>query len=287
MPKTHAERNARWRQTQADKTNALLDEVNTKRARLNLPKFSLEIPRPSLKGKPRHDYRPPTEMAEEELKQWKTKQRMMRKAESQRLNRKKKAALIKSLKEQLAILDEAIERQKKGEVINSEIIDEATVIKECVDGEQKMKDTVGAPFKTAEPDQAISAGDDNEEAQEQDMPTIDPLIEFIEEYLDIDQKMKDTVGASFKIAELDELTLAISAEDHNKDAKEQEVLVVDPLIELREIHAVHGIDAQSWTRADSAIHEAFFDIPIPSNIEGSMTAVGDIDEGQFEMPLCF
>ena len=180
MRLSNAERTARWRQSKDTRMKALLDEVNAMRAQLNLPKFSLEIPRRAMKGEKKIQYYPPTEMTAEELRQWRSEKRKIRKAEDQRLNRKKKAALLKSLREQLTILDDAIKNNKKGEDIDPKMIDVATIIKECVDSDQKRTDTHCASTKTAETNHPMSAGDFKNKVQEKEMPIIDPLNELEE-----------------------------------------------------------------------------------------------------------
>ena len=174
MPLSHSEHNARWRKSQGKKTSALLNAVNAKRAQLNLPKFSLEIPRKSRKGKTAHEYKTSREMNGGELREWRAGQRKMRKAESQRLNRMKKAALLQSLELQMIYLDEAIAKKKKAEDLDPKIIDAATIIKECVEADQKRRDMPCASVKSAKP----SSGEYDDYIEVLEWLFTDPLIEL-------------------------------------------------------------------------------------------------------------
>lgn len=109
---SNAARNAAWRESNAAKLEELVDELNAKRAQLNLPKVSLRLPRASLKGTKKPNYSPPTKMPQEDVKNWKLDQRKKRKAAMQRENRRRRTELIKSYREQLAVLNKLIEDQK-------------------------------------------------------------------------------------------------------------------------------------------------------------------------------
>ena len=183
MPLSHSVRNARWRKSQGKKTSALLSAVNAKRAQLNLPKFSLEIPRKSRKGKTAHEYKPSREMNGGELREWRAGQRKMRKAETQRINRMKNATLLKSLELQMIYLDEAIKKKKKVEELDPKIIDAATIIKECVEADQKSKDTSCTYNKSVESELhslIISTGEYIDYIHELERLLTDPLIELDE-----------------------------------------------------------------------------------------------------------
>ena len=120
-------RNARWRESYAKKLNDLMDELNAKRALLNLPEVTLTLPKASLKGTKKPEYSPPTTLSPNDLKKWKANERKKRKAVSQRENRKRKAELIKSFKAQLVDLDKQIEDQKKKKKVSEKAAKPAEV----------------------------------------------------------------------------------------------------------------------------------------------------------------
>ena len=71
-------------------------------------------------------------MPEDELKQWKAKDRLRRKAARQRESRKERKALMESLEEQLAILTKAIEQKSRAEEVLSNVVKEIPGVKKCV-----------------------------------------------------------------------------------------------------------------------------------------------------------
>ena len=159
MPKTKAARNARWRVSKAAKEEAIVAELNAKRAHFNLPKVTLKLPRVSLKGTKRNEYDPPAEMIGEELKQWKADDRKRRKALAQAENRRKRSALFENMKEQLSALTEAIEQKPLDVVKLSNVMDaedlkkvicalnlpEQGLVNECVGAPKPM------PVQSAQP----------------------------------------------------------------------------------------------------------------------------------------
>jgi hypothetical protein len=279
---TTAQRNARWRKSEDDKAKALLNVVNSKRAQLNLPMFSLDLPKNSKKGSTKQEYNPATKMSAEELSQWRYEQRLARKAENQRLYRKKKSALIKSLKEQITILDEAIEKKRKGEEINLEIMDAAAVIKECVDGDRKLNDVLMQcdSLKIMDASAVIKECVDGDRKLNHvhiqcDSPKIMDAAAVIKKCVDGDRKLNDIhiQCDSLTTTELEQIVLT-------EDVEEQ-VHAIDPLIELEKIHATNGLGATSWIHTNSdAFHDEIRDVPVPQD---DILAVDVIDESHFDL----
>ena len=130
-PATGTVRNARYRKSMAAKEKAFIEELNDKRAQLNLPPITIKPSRPSLKGTKRPEYAPPTKMDEDEVKEWKYKDRLRRKAARERERRKERRALMESLEEQLAILTKAIEQKTRAEEVLSNVATAIPGVKEC------------------------------------------------------------------------------------------------------------------------------------------------------------
>ena len=177
IPGTDAARKARYRKSKAAEEAALIEELNAKRAQLNLPPFTTKLPRRSLKGTKRPEYGPSTGMDGDELKQWRIKDRKRRKAAQQRETRKKKNALLKSMEEQLSILTAAIEHKAEAveilpKIINAEnlsnVADVTSVVKECADAPK---------FVPMQWDQVPTATLDSHISGEEDLLINDPLID--------------------------------------------------------------------------------------------------------------
>ena len=127
--------NAQWRARDAEKKQAILDEFNSKRKELNLPTVSLVIEHECpFKGKTKPTYMPPPEeeekMSQDELKEWKRKERLKRKALMQRENRKKKAKMFNDIMEELPELERKVEEKKMSKL-------ECNKKKDCVAKSEK------------------------------------------------------------------------------------------------------------------------------------------------------
>jgi hypothetical protein len=116
----HAERNRRWRAKKNAKVISIINELNAKRAELDLPpiswnwKFEHSC---TFKGEKRPVYEPPIElrasMTEQQVRQWQCEESKKRKAIKQRENRRRKKALLDQMKEELVILNRRVEEKKR------------------------------------------------------------------------------------------------------------------------------------------------------------------------------
>lgn len=113
----------------------MADEVNAMRAEIGLGPVSTKLPHscPFKDGK-RPNYEPPAKvlatMTKEQLSLWRKEERKKRKAIKQRDNRRRKAAMIKGLKDELALSSSTRIEEKDANKSESNPVTKAAVIEE-------------------------------------------------------------------------------------------------------------------------------------------------------------
>ncbi|KAL7513206.1 hypothetical protein ACHAXN_010258 [Cyclotella atomus] len=115
-----ADRNVKWRARKKAEALSIANEVNAKRAELNLPSSSVGLTLKHccpFKGMKRPGYNPPDEemalMTKQQLSQWRREERRKRKVMAQHENRMRKKALLNKMKEELDELNRRIEEKNQ------------------------------------------------------------------------------------------------------------------------------------------------------------------------------
>ena len=153
-----ADRNVKWRARKKAEALSIANEVNAKRAELNLPSSSVDL---TLKhccpfeGQKRPDYNPPEEemalMTKQQLSQWRREEQRKRKAMAQHENRMRKKAMLNKMKEELDELNRRIEeKNKKKDVQVDRKAKEITIVSIRNDAESDSYNDAGEVL-TADP----------------------------------------------------------------------------------------------------------------------------------------
>jgi hypothetical protein len=166
----HAEHNKCWRAKKKAEAILITNELNAKRAELNLPPVSWELKHSCpFKGGKRPGYKPPKEqralMTKQQLSQWQCEARKQRKAIKQRENRIRKKVMLDQMKKELVELNRRLEKKKrKTEDRTSDDTVTAPIqgIEQVKNSRRKEDILVADPFIENDVDAAASWLDDDE-----------------------------------------------------------------------------------------------------------------------------